>query len=87
MLQNTKMAVESIGTKNDNSLLIKVERMYAEQRQLQTKLLEINSIMVGSDIMNTPELDADCVMAYLDETESMLNSSLDMASSILQIMR
>ena len=90
MLVNTKMAVdnlESIETQNENSVLLRVERIYSKQRQLKDKLLEINTVIIGSDNPSTPELNADCIMAYLDETESVLNSTLDLAYNILQVIK
>jgi hypothetical protein len=87
MLSNTKMAVEPVEVKNDNSALIRAERIYCKQRELQIRLLKINSTLVGSDITNTPELNADCVMEYLDEAEGILNYTLDLADNILQVLR
>lgn len=87
MLSNTKMAVESVEVKNADSALIRAERLYCKQRELAIRLLEINNVLVGSDIMNVPEIEGNCVMQYLDDTEGILNYTINIANDILQVLR
>ena len=87
MLSNTKMAVEPVEVKNADSALIRAERLYYKQRELAIRLLEINNVLVGSDIMSVAEIEDNCVMQYLDDTEGILNYTINLANDILQVLR
>lgn len=87
MIQNTKMVAECADSLNENSMINRAERIYCKQKQLQNRLLEINNALIGSDVFNTPEVNAICVMEYLDETESIINCTLDLACGILEKLR
>lgn len=90
MIQNTNMASNAapcIDVANDNSALSKMERIYSKQRLLYVKLLEINSAMIGSEVCDIPEAKTNCVMGYLDETDGVLNASLDFVNDILHTIR
>lgn len=87
MLSNTKMAVEPVEVKNADSALIRAERLYYKQRELAIRLLEINNVLVGSDIMSVAEIEDNCVMQYLEDTEGILNHTINLANDILQVLR
>ena len=86
MISNPKMAVECTDVAN-NSVLRRAERIYSKQRQLQNVLIGIDNAMTGHDPMIIPEVNSDCVMAYLDEAEAVLNSTLDLAHDMMQCIR
>ena len=58
-----------------------------QQRELAIRLSEINNVLVGSDIMSVAEIEDNCVMQYLDDTEGILNYTINLANDILQVLR
>ena len=90
-MKNTNMAIPGSTptptVQNENSLLLRVDRVYEKQQQLLAKLCEINNIMTGDDNTTQSDLKINCVMVYVDETENVLNFSLDLAGSILESIR
>lgn len=79
--------VEDTGTRNDQSLMNRVGRIYDKQQELRFKLLMVNSIIINGGVEPIVEPTAFCVMDYLHEIENTLDDTMCLAEHILTIMK
>lgn len=85
MVRAIPAPVEDTDTRNEQSLLNRVGRIYDKQQELRLKLLIINNVIMNGGVDQPVEPKASCVIEYLQEIENILDDTMCLAEHILSI--
>jgi hypothetical protein len=85
MVRAIPVPVEDTDTRNEQSLLNRVGRIYDKQQELRFKLLTINNVIMNGGVDQPVEPKASCVIEYLQEIENILDDTMCLAEHILSI--
>ena len=85
MVRAIPTPVEDTDTRNEQSLLNRVGRIYDKQQELRFKLLTINNVIMNGGVDQPVEPKASCVIEYLQEIENILDDTMCLAEHILSI--
>lgn len=85
MVRAIPAPVEDTDTRNEQSLLNRVGRIYDKQQELRFKLLTINNVIMNGGVDQPVEPKASCVIEYLQEIENILDDTMCLAEHILSI--
>jgi|GEM_PF-6679058 len=85
MVRAIPAPVEDTDTRNEQSLLNRVGRIYNKQQELRLKLLTINDVIINGGVEPIVEPKASCIIDYLQEIENTLDDTMCLAEHILSI--